>query len=232
MAEGDAILLAMRQFHERMEQGFADVAGAVWSPGICVVDSGAWSDVVYQFMGELAAKGIGGWWASKGHGVSQDQGHVYSEPGKVNDRVLVVGDRYHIAQQEAKGLALIHVDVDHWKSRVHAALNAPIGEAGSLVLCMDDWRKHMGIARALLSEVAVQEFKPDKGVVVTWKKRHRNNHWLDCVVGAFVGLDYLGLLTMAQAEATQATRREAAQPDTERGVRLGGIDFGGMLRRD
>lgn len=232
LAESEAITVAMRQFYERMEQGFADTTGAVWSPGICLIDSGAWSEVVYQFMGELAGKGVSGWWASKGHGLSQDQGRVYTEPGKITDRVMVIGDRYHIALQESKAIALLHMDVDYWKSRVHAALNAPIGEAGSLVLCQDDWRNHMGIARALLSEVAIQEFVPDKGVVTRWKKRHRNNHWLDCVVGAFVGLDYLGLLSMAQAEAAPRPRQELPREEGDRGLRLGAPDFGGMLRRD
>lgn len=234
MAEDAAIMVAMRQFHERMEKGFADVSGEVWEPALCLVDSGKWTEVVYDFMKERAAAGDSGWFAAKGHGVSQDQGRVYAEPQKADEkRVLVIGDRYHLARQEAKGIVLLHTDVDHWKSRVHAALRVDVGEPGSLVLWKEDWKKHMGIARSLLAEIEVEEFVAARGTVVKWVKKHRGNHWFDCVVGAFVALDYLALLGnlgKGEERRVKGEREEGRVRGERRRVEVPG--FGGMLKRD
>lgn len=235
LSERDAMLVAMREFHERCEEGFLDDAtGEVIQPTLRYIDSGKWADIVYDFIIEMAAAGHGGYFPTKGFGVSQDQARVYTEPSKVTDRVVLVGDRYHLALQEAKGVVLIHIDVDAWKSRVHAALRAPIGETGSLVLWKGDWKKHMPVARHLLSEVAIEEFVPGKGTVVRWEKISRDNHWFDCVVGAFAGLDYLGALMEAKRHGAEQKARKGQEGGGEGGENRGleGVSFGGALSRD
>lgn len=257
LSERDGLLVAMREFHDICEAGFISAADAAesqtgmsaplerWSPALRFVDSGAWSTVVYEFMVSMAREGHDGYFPSKGHGASQDQGRVYREQKTINDRVLVIGDRYHVARQElteASGaeleVALVHVDVDAWKTRVHGALRVEPGAPGSLMLWKGDWKEHMSIARSLLSEVMVENFEPDKGMVITWEKKHRDNHFFDGFVGCLAALDYLGYLEEEEGQLTvdsgQLTVGDGLRPgegEVPEGRLLGEVNFGGALKR-
>lgn len=248
LSERDGLMVAMREFHEICDGGWPSASGSDddrWSPALRFVDSGKWTAEVYEFMMAMAAEGHEGYFPSKGHGASQDQGRVYREQKAITERVMVIGDRYHLARQEVSvedgssmEIALVHIDVDAWKTRVHAALSVDGNAPGSLMLWHGDWREHMPVARALLSEVAIEDFKPGDGVVVTWKKVHRENHYLDGFAGCAAALDYLGYLegegeqlAMDNGQWTTEDALGAKGEEVPAGRVLGDVQFGGALRR-
>lgn len=193
-------------------------------PGIVLVDSGRWTSVVYEFIREVSQLNSGVmWFASKGHGLSQDQGRVYAMPDQVSGKIPYVGDRYHVRLQEAHGIYLMHMDSDAWKSRIHSGLTVPPGEPGSLVLWSatpedtDIWT----LAKHLTSERGVVEFDPKRGNVQRWERVNRNNHFLDCFYGCLVGLDYLRVVHEAAA-ATRAARGKGGAPASAPGAASGG----------
>lgn len=195
-------------------------------PGIVGVDSGKWSTVVYEFIREVSKLNSGVmWFATKGHGLSQDQGRVYTMPEKRTEAVRYIGDRYHLRLQEEHRIYLMHMDSDAWKSRVHASLTTEMGEPGSLVLWnggqedTDVWT----LSKHLTAEKGIEEFDPKRGMVKRWVRTNRNNHLLDCVYGCLVGLDYLRVVE----DATEAARQSRAQQQTSTG---GGAGASGPFR--
>jgi len=163
--------------------------------------------VVYEFIREVSKLNSGVmWFATKGHGLSQDQGRVYTMPEKRTEAVRYIGDRYHLRLQEEHRIYLMHMDSDAWKSRVHASLTTEMGEPGSLVLWQagqedtDVWT----LSKHLTAEKGIEEFDPKRGMVKRWVRTNRNNHLLDCVYGCLVGLDYLKVVHDATEAARQA----------------------------
>lgn len=201
----DGLHIALWQWYDRVLEGWGPHAA---KPGIVVVDSGKWNTVVYDFIRDVSRLNTGiMWFASKGHGLSQDQGRVYAMPDQLTKAIPYIGDRYHLRLQEAHGIYLLHADSDAWKSRVHAGLTTPLGETGSLTLWQDDpsaadiWT----LSKHLTAERGIEEFDVKRGMVKRWERVNRNNHLLDCVYGCLVGLDYLHVV--ADAAAAQAPRK-------------------------
>lgn len=202
-----ALGIAMWQFYDRCGQGWGGR-----QPGTMFIDSGKWTTAVYDFVRQASAQGARGLFATKGHGMSQDQSRVYAMPDALSAKLPYIGDRYHIRLQEAHGIYLVHMDSDAWKSRVHSALAAPLGEEGSLVLWKDDPRAAdlWSLSKHLTAEVGVTEFDPKRGNVQRWERKNANNHFLDCVYGALVGLDY-------QQVVAEAAQRPAAAASSGQG---------------
>lgn len=199
----DGIRLALWQWYDRVIEGWSEGR----KPSIVGVDSGKWSTVVYEFIREVSKLNSGVmWFATKGHGLSQDQGRVYTMPDKRTEAVRYIGDRYHLRLQEEHRIYLMHMDSDAWKSRVHASLTTEMGEPGSLVLWQagqedtDVWT----LSKHLTAEKGIEEFDPKRGMVNRWVRTNRNNHLLDCVYGCLVGLDYLKVVHDATEAARQA----------------------------
>jgi len=208
----DGIRLALWQWYDRVIEGWSDGR----KPSIVGVDSGKWSTVVYEFIREVSKLNSGVmWFATKGHGLSQDQGRVYTMPEKRTEAVRYIGDRYHLRLQEEHRIYLMHMDSDAWKSRVHASLTTEMGEPGSLVLWQagqedtDVWT----LSKHLTAEKGIEEFDPKRGMVKRWVRTNRNNHLLDCVYGCLVGLDYLKVVH----DATEAARHAKPQQQTGSG---------------
>lgn len=205
----DGIRLALWQWYDRVMEGWSDGR----RPAIVGVDSGKWSTVVYEFIREVSKLNSGVmWFATKGHGLSQDQGRVYTMPDKRTEAIRYIGDRYHLRLQEEHRIYLMHMDSDAWKSRVHAALTTEMGEPGSLVLWQagqedtDVWT----LSKHLTAEKGIEEFDPKRGMVKRWVRTNRNNHLLDCVYGCLVGLHYLRVVQDATEAAWQTQPQSAA----------------------
>lgn len=205
----DGIRLALWQWYDRVMEGWSDGR----RPAIVGVDSGKWTTVVYEFIREVSKLNSGVmWFATKGHGLSQDQGRVYAAPDKRTEAIRYIGDRYHLRLQEEHRIYLMHMDSDAWKSRVHAALTTEMGEPGSLVLWQagqedtDVWT----LSKHLTAEKGIEEFDPKRGMVKRWVRTNRNNHLLDCVYGCLVGLHYLRVVQDATEAARQTQPQSAA----------------------
>lgn len=189
MAEEIAIRDALRKLRdERVKVGWKTAAGATVRPGLCLVDSGYKADVIYAFVAESGAA----WTATKGFG-EETLRQGYSRPKSTGATVEWIGEECHVSILPS-GARLLEVNADHWKSHLHARLSTPIGLPGSLALfALGDGYTHDTFARHLTSERRVQEFVPDKGVVIKWVRERKANHWLDCGALACVGAHALGV---------------------------------------
>ena len=78
-------------------------------------------------------------------------------------------------------------DANFWKSFVHARLNIPVHECGSLSFYGKNPEKHKLIASHLRAEYPVRTMGRGR-CVDEWKIRadHADNHWFDCIVGCAV----------------------------------------------
>lgn len=83
------------------------------------------------------------------------------------------------------------VDTNYWKSFAQARLCVAKGDKGCLSLF--ESKDHRLLADHLTSEYRVQVQARGRSVD-EWKLRSpgRDNHWLDCLVGCFVGGSMLG----------------------------------------
>lgn len=98
------------------------------------------------------------------------------------------------------------VDVNYWKTKVHESLSLTPGESGSLSLWGADRTVHRMFSEHLSAEIA-KNVESGTNRVVEWSASptRPDNHFFDCVVGAFAAASTLGLLTSDDPRA--ATRR-------------------------
>jgi len=196
MQEEKAILAALREFRDRVAQGWVKKGhGESVLPGQVWVDSGYQPEPVYTFCRESGK----GWYATKGYGAAQGvgQGKNYSAPKKKNADVKLIGLNYHFARLTKERIVLVHINADFWKTWVHRRLSSPSGEPGAMRLFDAVANDHMSFTKHLTAEKQVTEFVPGKGEVVRWEVVRPNNHWLDCVAGGsaaghFCGVRLLG----------------------------------------
>lgn len=176
MAEEEAILLALRAWRDSLATGWKR-NGADIVPVLKFVDSGDWQSTILAFVAESGP----GWFATKGFGSTQRRSGAYKRD--TGSKVVGVGDHYNLIELPTRQQQL-EINVDHWKSWIHARLQTPIGRPGALTLF--DSNDHLGFAKHLTAEKRVEEFVPGEGTVTKWIQVSRNNHWLDATVYAAV----------------------------------------------
>jgi len=98
------------------------------------------------------------------------------------------------------------VDVNHWKSFVHARLSAARGEKGCLELFGKAGQEHRLFAEQLTSEYRVRTEGRGR-VVDEWKQSpdRPDNHFLDCLVGAAVAASMCGA-SLAETQASTPSK--------------------------
>ncbi len=178
------------------------------------VDSGSrFASTVYR-----AAK-RSGLWVTKGYGSTQRQDRFYKGPKSTGTYVLKIGVGYHWARLQApRGQVICEFNADVFKAWIHARLQTPDGQAGTLRMYGRE-DEHFQFAKHLTAEQEVEE----KGVKV-WRQVGSNNHWLDSTVISAVCARELGVSpTPGVAESAPAspgvrapgvaTRARAADPE-------------------
>jgi phage terminase large subunit GpA-like protein len=122
----------------------------------------------------------------------------------------------------------VAADVNWWKTHVHAALAAPLGERGGLTLFgpgPEDQqaggpRIHELFAEHVANSEIWTDVKARGRTVREWNHRPSkpDNHWLDCLVGCAVAASLLGVQSDIQAaQGAQRTRRRYTQADMNGG---------------
>jgi hypothetical protein len=204
-----AVELAIKQtLHQWREQTLAepycDAAGVARPLDFALVDSGKWSDAIYAFAREV---GQYPYRAAKGHGSARTLS-AWSKKTTVNKTVKWIGEHWYVSIQKG-GILLTQMHVDHWKAFVHERFLTAAGQPGSLTLFADhgDPRTHLAFARHIVAEELREEFEPGKGLVRKWHAVHRNNHWLDVLVGCCCAADMLGVRLLAPAPPPAPPRR-------------------------
>ncbi len=180
-----ALLAALKQFKaDVLDKGWESDAGRRGGD-ITLVDSGDWPEAAYAFCEEAGSQFL----PSKGLGIGQDKDRGYREVKQTGAVVVQLGDNYHVAQLPERRTYLVEVNVDFWKSRVHERLQTPTGQPGAMTLHATQGGQpveHLTLAKHLTAEKRTSEFVPGKGAVTRWVAVHRNNHWFDAAVLAFV----------------------------------------------
>jgi hypothetical protein len=59
-------------------------------------------------------------------------------------------------------------------------------------------QEHPALAKHLTAEVKTEEFVAGKGVVVTWERLRRQNHWFDALYNASAAGHYCGVRLVAE----------------------------------
>ncbi len=86
------------------------------------------------------------------------------------------------------------IDVNSWKTFVHARLAMGVGDKASISLFGHNLNAHRMFAEQITSEYKIQTFGRDRAVD-EWKLRQPglDNHFLDCLVGCAVGASMSGV---------------------------------------
>lgn len=159
---------------------------------LCLIDSGSWSQLVYQFCRRsphrvLPSKGMH-YDASSRRGMGEGKVEVQDKRGY----------HWHLpAAKEERGVKLLLYDANPWKSFVRSRLLTPAGAAGCLSLFGDDPASHRLFADHQLAEYcdSVTNDRTQRTVEV-WKSKHghRDNDFLDALVGATVAASVAGVV--------------------------------------
>ena len=191
-----AIQLSLAELRDAFDAGWPDEeTGDIRHLDCCLIDSGwpASQAAVFQ----LSRSDPRRYRAAKGFGTGSGQAR-YRQPA-TKGRGQIIGQHWFARRQPKWRARLYSVDADYWKSWVHAALLAPIGEPGSLQLFGDSPNVHREYANHLIAEMWTREWRIGKGWVEFWDQRSRHNHWLDATSLAAAAASILGLQTVGPA---------------------------------
>lgn len=115
------------------------------------------------------------------------------KPKSTGAVIKQIGEEYHIVKLKGKGVYLVEVNADYWKSWVHERLRTPLGSPGAMTFYHAMPKKHISVSRYLTAERRIQTYDAKKGKLLeVWKRERRSNHWLDalyiaCAAGHLCG---------------------------------------------
>ncbi len=192
-----ALLAALREMRDQIfEPGWRSIDAEVVNADAIWIDSGWMPEVAYDFCRESGAP----YMPCKGYGAGQ-RTVSYHRPTSRGGSVIRIGEGYHITRlpptAQRRGVKLVEIDADYWKTWLHKRLSTPVGQPGALTLHQAAPNRHLSIAKHFTAERQVEEFDPKKGNVVRWDRISRANHWFDaaylaCAAGAGVGVRLIG----------------------------------------
>ena len=188
MSPEKAILVALRGFRDEvMALGWGDKHT---SPDIVLIDSRYFTKQIREFCAESAK--LGGncpryFFGTTGYGAIEKRN--YEHPKSKGSVVRLIGDNYHMVRVRPEGYLVVNINADHWKNFLHQRLADPVGDGGGMtIFAANERTEHLAFSKHLTAERRIEEFVPDKGMVVRYKQINPNNHWLDstelCCVGA------------------------------------------------
>lgn len=199
-------LLALRD--EFITDPYTKEGGEIVPLDLVLVDSGTYTDGVYQFIRQTGATVY-----VPSKGFADGRGSSPFNLGKAaNDRR--VGNHWFVHKQP-NGIWLYGFDADYWKHFVHERFLTPTyddkGEMRQGTLSM--WKptanhNHMRFARSIVAEEWTEEFIKGKGWKRQWVKRNKENHWLDSTVLASVAADMRGVTVMSKTHPKDRTPRQ------------------------
>lgn len=158
-------------------------------PTFCLIDSGDYTDAVYEFVRQAMGVPFA---ASKGYSSSRWFAGTASATRRIFDHVWA-------GLLETDRVWLYHVDTEHWKQQVHErfAVQTFDDQArfvdGSLSLFASaDTKKHLSYSHHIVAEERRDQFIEGKGVVRKWVQVNKNNHWLDATALALAAAGVFG----------------------------------------
>lgn len=204
------LLNGLRQLRAKVLQGYGGIPVRQ-----VFVDSGWQTETVVKFCRERECAGL--YRPTKGFGTTQYM-RQYTDPKGPSGDIRWIGRKFHVKWVATSGANLVEVDVDYWKSFIHARIAVPLDQPGALTLFDEpDRREHMSFARHLTAERQVKEFVEGKGEITRWQVIRQNNHWLDAVTlcgpaGYLLGVR-LGEISPSQLKREQTPPPAITMPD-------------------
>ena len=127
----------------------------------------------------------------------------------------VVGTHWLRTPARQREHPVTQIDTNYWKTVVIDAAVAPAGDSAALTIFGAERTVHTLFASHIDAEAYVETEGYGRKVVEAKQKPGRDNHWLDCTVGCFVGASMLGARSEGAPAAPQRTRlrRKYTQAD-------------------
>lgn len=201
----EAIIRGLRMLQKQFDAGWLDESGKTWLPSQVWIDSSyaphqipvykfcVWANKDLPFMAEV-------WRPAKGHGEGQLRTTPYHAPNNKSNNVVYIGNDYWIARPkqgktEFKGVQLVHVNSDTWKTAVYEGFTVKAGENGKLPAGAITLFEESGPDRAVYSaqicgEIPKEKMVKDRGKVMVWVYVSAN-HWLDCAYLSTAAADFV-----------------------------------------
>lgn len=191
MAVEWAVYNALLRLRERMQMGWAQEGrDGVRLPDQVWIDARYTAVAVYAFCRNDNKI----YKATAGYSATQDRFRRYQAPKTLGKTVRAIGEQYHVIWNQPARALTIELDADHWKSKLHESLRAPLEDPGAMTVFEAMPNEHLSLFKHLMAEEQRQEFVPERGIVVArWIRRSTANHWLDAgqlamAAGHFVGV--------------------------------------------
>lgn len=206
-----ALAHALRELRERVIAGWpVQASSARMIPEQVFVDSGwgDFADLVYAVCKEFGVR----FRPIKGFGFGQGahRGNTnYTQPKSVTTQTLLVGNGWHLVNMPEKDVELVHIDADHWKTRLQTAVVAETATPGSFSLFEGHGHTHRDFKAHLCSEVPRLKQAFVDGiwkVQEVWERTGRNNHLLDSTSYGLAAADFVRFVRAARGGATQQSR--------------------------
>jgi hypothetical protein len=174
----------------------------------CLVDSGDYTDAVYEFIRTVGGTPFA---AAKGW----DGGRFSVGKNGTDRRVFTEAYAHHLP---AEKLWLYNVNTEHWKQWVHERFATKTFDDDqrwndgtlSLYAAPDDRKRHNSISHHIVAEERRDQFVPDKGLVRKWIVKNRNNHYLDAVALACAAAGCLGVRVIPRVASPTMPRVSSA----------------------
>jgi hypothetical protein len=226
MAVDEALLIGLRETRDRMLEGWEMRGGSERRvPDQVWIDAKWKTDLVMAFCRE--SNGIcGGPRFRPAQGFGSSVRSVYRRPKEIKGETVFIGSDYHVVWDKARGIHVVQVNADAWKSRLHQGLSiGQMGEgasawelAGSVTFFEAMRNEHLTFVKHLTAEREIE--KAGKRV---WTEATRNNHFLDASYNALCALSFCAALAGAGA-------RRKSGPKPGPGPAAAGRGDGGGLR--
>ena len=112
----------------------------------------------------------------------------------------------------------VQVDVNYWKTFVHAGLATAAGERGAITLFGKKPKDHELFAEHVAHAETWVETQGHGRVVHEWSQRpsRPDNHWFDCLVGCAAAASMCGVKAPGQEEKPARQRKRYTQADLRR----------------
>lgn len=172
-----------------------------------LIDSGKWTKLIYNFI-RANPFGPNAVLPSKGKFVGATTAKDVDEGAQKSGDLR--GLKWSLpAAKEDRGVKLLTVNVNFWKTFVHERLAVGEGNPGCLSLFGIDDTQHKMLADHLTSESA-SEVKSQVRECVQWSLKPGNpdNHLFDCLVGAAVAASVQGITLEGIYKAAKPKKRK------------------------
>jgi hypothetical protein len=188
-------------------------------PEFCLIDSGDYSDAVYEFVRRVGSPFA----ASKGW----ESARLVFTGESTPTRLFFEECRADFQAKER--IWLYNLNSEYWKQQVHQRfVTSTRNEAGQLndgslsVWSTTDRKEHLSFAHHIVAEERREVFKEGKGLVKSWVKTNKNNHWLDATALALCAGGCLGLRVVpSPPKPAQSKSQKTASYTTEPKFRFG-----------